>query len=374
MRSRAASIAARRSPTSRCNAPSGERANTKTQRATGRPSTDSSASAYAAPCTRVVLERRVERGGRGHAVGLPVDDHELTVGCLEQEVDEALEQQPVDLGGNRHLPPRPPAAVDRGAHDRRGAARARPASGSRPRGRRRPRPAAWARAVASIPAPVARSTVWRTACTARPTAVPARPAPATRGGALDRFGRPLVLRVRGLGPRRPAGRAWRARSPRSSRAWPRWRAAERGRPASAHAASSDSRRTAQSTGFGSSAASSGTPGASTSVRRAVEDLGDRLGVALRLLLAVEADDQVVAGAGHRDVEQPEPFRGVVELLGVERARRSPGLDARAATASSRSPSRADRDPTAPARSPGPAACSTPPARRSGTRAPSSHGR
>ena len=38
-----------------------------------------------------------------------------------------------------------------------------------------PSAAAWARAVSSSPCPLAKSTDWRTACTARPTLVPARP-------------------------------------------------------------------------------------------------------------------------------------------------------------------------------------------------------
>ena len=71
-----------------------------------------------------------------------------------------------------------------------------------------PSASAWARAAPSIPAPVARSAVWRTAWTARPSAVAPRPAP-PRGSValrldLDRravgrttVGRPAAPSVRG---------------------------------------------------------------------------------------------------------------------------------------------------------------------------------
>ena len=121
----------------------------------------------------VARDLGVEVGVVAPRVGLVVDDDE-TVGRAVDEVDVALER-----GAARPAWRRTSRAGSRAAHRfaHRVASRAR-------RGRARrcrapvpitPSAAACAAAVSSMPAPVARSTVCSTACTARPIAVPYRP-------------------------------------------------------------------------------------------------------------------------------------------------------------------------------------------------------
>ena len=272
---------------------------------------------------RVAGERGVELGWRGDPVGLPVDDDELAVGLLEQQVDETLDEHAVDRGRDRHLPPRTASRPrPRPARSAPASALVGEAAGSRPRARGRPRPAPGPRAVASRPAPDARSTVWSTACTARPTAVPG-PAPLPRPAAPPRA-RPWPARVGCGGPphpsARPARRPGRAWSPRPTPAGPRRRAApgrcstQRSRrdrvglghgPARPDPHVAARPRASAAASPAPASASSGTYGAPS--RIAAIDCAWHFAVPFRCRLTHE----VVAGPGHRDVQEAEPLGFVV---------------------------------------------------------------
>ena len=248
--------------------------------------------------------RRRRRPVRADRVGLVVDDDEA-VGRLVEQVDEALDGRRSPTGAatysSRQCRPLHGLAHGVGRRARRGRARSTSsAAGSTPSA------AAWAAGDGRRgPSPVARSTDCSVACTARPIAVPARPAP--RRAARSGSGSSSPLSPPTWPAIAVAARTGTAAQRRRCSCGPVARPTRGRRRGGGGVGARRRRRTAVARSQGERRVAEPPP-QSGRVRAALGRAA-RPPASGRPGLWCSADDQVVAGAGGGDVEQPHAARG-----------------------------------------------------------------